>query len=165
MTSTLDVRSALRDFDFAMGGWKVHNRRLRQPLAGLDEWDEFESRVAARPLPGGLGNEELYCTDFDGGFIGMSFRLFDPGTNLWSVYWADSRRPGALDPPLFGSFQDETGVFLGEDTIAGRPILVRVLWRDVHTPTPRREQALSDDGGETWETNWIMEFTRTERGR
>ena len=163
--STAVLTENARDFDFWMGGWHVHNRRLRERLAGSDEWDEFGSRVAARPLPGGLGNEDLYCTDFDGGFIAMSFRFFDPETNLWSIYWADSRRPGALDPPVFGSFTGDTGVFVGEDTFEGRPILVRFLWTDVGTPTPRWEQAFSDDDGETWETNWIMEFTRTGDGR
>jgi hypothetical protein len=165
MTSTIQVRSGERDFDFSLGGWKAWNRRLRRPLAGSDEWDEFESRVAARPLPAGLGNEELYCTDFDGGLVGMSFRFFDPETGMWSVYRTDSRGPGALDPPVFGSFDGDTGVFLGEDTYEGRPILVRVLWTGVDTSTPSWEQAFSDDGGDTWETNWIIEFTRTGEER
>ena len=61
-----------------MGKWNVRNRRLARRLAGSDEWDEFESKVAARPLPGGLGNEDVFCTDYGGGFVGMSFRFFDP---------------------------------------------------------------------------------------
>ena len=32
------------------------------------------------------------------------------------------------------------------------------------TPSPRWEQAFSDDGGETWETNWINDFTRVGAG-
>jgi hypothetical protein len=165
MTSTLEVQAGARDFDFWMGSWKVRNRVLRARLEGSDEWDEFESKVVARPLPGGLGNEDLFCTDHDGGFIGMSFRFFDPASGLWSIYWADSRRPGGLDPPLFGSFVDGKGVFLGEDAHDGRPVLVRFLWTDVDTPTPRWEQAFSADGGATWETNWVMEFTRAGDGR
>ena len=43
------------------------------------------------------------------------------------------------------------------------PIRVRFIWSGVTTPTPRWEQAFSDDGGETWETNWVMDFT--PRGR
>jgi hypothetical protein len=147
------------DFDFWMGSWHVRNRRLRERLSGSEEWDDFESRVAARPLPGGMGNEDVYCTDFDGGFIGMSFRFFDPETNTWSIYWADSRRPGLLDPPVLGSFDGDTGIFEGSDTFDGRPILVRFTWSGIRTPTPRWEQAFSDDDGETWETNWVMDFT------
>ena len=154
-----------RDFDFLMGGWKVHNRRLRDPLVGSDEWDEFKATSAARPLPGGLGNEDVYCTDFRGGFIGMSFRFFDPHRKRWFIYWADTRRPGELDPPVLGSFSGDTGVFEGEDIFNGRPILVRFTWTGVTTPTPRWEQAFSDDGGQTWETNWVMDFTQAEDAR
>jgi hypothetical protein len=158
--SAVEAKSGAYDFDFWMGRWNAHNRVLRERLVGSDVWDEFASVVVARPLPGGLGNEDLYCTEFGGGFIGMSFRFFDPELDLWSIYWADGRRPGVLDPPVFGSFSDDMGLFLGEDTLAGRPILVQFLWSGVTTSTPHWEQAFSDDGGETWETNWVMDFTR-----
>jgi hypothetical protein len=35
---------------------------------------------------------------------------------------------------------------------------VRFVWSQIYTPEPRWEQAFSADGGQTWETNWIMEF-------
>ena len=151
-----------RDFDFFMGSWHVHNRRLRERLAGAEEWEEFEATVAARPLLDGMGNEDEFRTDHDGGMIGMSFRFFDPVTKDWSIYWADSRRCGVLDPPVFGSFADGIGVFEGTDTFAGRPILVRFTWSRVDSGAPRWEQAFSADNGETWETNWIMDFTPAE---
>ena len=158
-----DVRERTRsqDFDFLMGRWNVRNRRLVHRLTGSDEWDEFESRAAARPLPGGLGNEDVFCTDYGGGFVGMSFRFFDPDTGEWSIYWADSRRPGLLDPPVVGCFTNGVGIFEGDDTFEGRPIRVRFTWSGVDTPAPRWEQAFSADGGETWETNWIMDFRRS----
>jgi hypothetical protein len=149
-----------RDFDFWIGCWNVRNRRLRQRLAGSDEWEEFASTVTARRILDGMGNEDRFCTEHDGGFVGMSFRFFDPETGLWSIYWADSRRPGVLDPPLFGGFDGDVGVFHGEDTFEGRPIRVRFVWSGVASATPRWEQAFSDDGGETWETNWVMDFWR-----
>jgi hypothetical protein len=160
MGETVRTESTARDFDFWMGRWNVHNQRLRERLAGSDEWDEFEAKVVARPLLDGLGNEDEFRTDHEGGFIGMSFRFFDPESGRWSIYWADSRRSGVLDPPLFGSFSGDVGVFEGTDTFGGRPILVRFVWSGVTTPTPRWEQAFSDDDGETWEGNWVMEFTR-----
>jgi hypothetical protein len=143
-----------------MGKWTVHNRRLVERLAGSDDWDEFDALAAARPLPGGLGNEDVFCTPYGGGFVGMSFRFFDPTTDLWSIYWADSRRPGLLDPPVLGRFTDGVGIFEGADTHRDQPIAVRFTWSGVTTPTPRWEQAFSDDGGDTWETNWTMDFTR-----
>jgi hypothetical protein len=159
MSTAAQSAGTARDFDFFMGSWRVHNSRLRERLAGSDEWDEFEATSVARPLLDGMGNEDEFRTDYDGGFTGMSFRFFDPEKKRWSIYWADTRRCGELEPPVFGTFSGDTGVFEGEDVFKGRPILVRYLWSGVTTHTPRWEQAFSDDGGETWETNWVMDFT------
>jgi len=150
-----------RDFDFLMGRWTIHNRRLRRRLAGSTEWEEFESSCVARPLPGGLGNEDELRIADAGGYVGMSFRFFNPATQRWAIHWADSRR-GVLDPPVVGAFVDGTGTFEGEDSFEGRPILVRFVWSRTRTEAPRWEQAFSDDGGETWETNWFMDFARAE---
>jgi hypothetical protein len=151
-----------RDFDFWIGRWHGRNWRLRERLAGCDEWDEFESLSVARRLPGGMGNQDEFRTDFGGGYVGLSFRFFDSATQRWSIYWADSRRCGTLDPPVVGSFSGDTGVFEGPDTFEGRPIRVRYTWSRVSTPTPRWEQAFSKDDGETWETNFVSEFRRFE---
>lgn len=165
MSSAVQAVGTARDFDFFMGSWHVHNRRLRKRLAGSDEWDEFTARSVARPLLDGLGNQDEFRTDYDGGFIGMSFRFFDPVRMRWSIYWADTRRCGELDPPLFGSFVGDTGVFFGRDTFEGRPILVRFIWSRVSTGAPRWEQAFSEDDGASWETNWVMDFTPAEDAR
>jgi len=162
MAQVVHTESTARDFDFWMGSWTGHNRRLRERLAGCEEWDEFESKSVVRPILGGMGNEDVFITDYAGGYIGMSFRFFDPETRQWVIYWADSRRSGVLEPPVIGSFSGDVGVFEGPDTFEGRPIVVRYTWSGVTTPTPRWEQAFSDDGGQTWETNWVMEFTRGE---
>jgi hypothetical protein len=164
MTDVLQNEATASDFDFWFGSWDVRNRWLRRRLAGADDWEAFDATVVARPLLDGMGNEDEFRTDHAGGFVGMSFRFFDPERRRWSIYWADSRRPGELDPPVFGTFSGDVGVFEGEDVHKGRPILARFTWSGVTTPAPRWEQAFSDDGGRTWETNWIMEFTRTGEG-
>lgn len=150
-----------RDFDFWNGRWTVHNRRLRERLKGSTEWDEFTATCVAHPLPGGLGNEDEYRTDFAGGFTGLSFRIFNRSTKQWAILWADSRG-GTLDPPVVGSFQGDTGIFEGVDTFEGRPIRVRFIWSRVRTANPRWEQAFSADEGRTWETNWVMDMTRLD---
>ncbi len=81
-----------------MGKWKVRNRRLVRRLAGCDEWDEFDATgrgetAARRPR----ATRTCSAPSYGGGFVGMSFRFFDPETGLWSIYWADSRRPGLLE--------------------------------------------------------------------
>jgi hypothetical protein len=162
MTQAATIEGTARDFDFWMGSWSCRNRRLRERLAGSDEWDEFDSTVVARPILDGLGNEDEFRTDYAGGFVGMSFRFFDPERKRWSIYWADTRRSGLLDPPVLGGFAGDVGTFEGDDTFDGRPIRVRFIWSGVTTPTPRWEQAFSEDGGATWETDWIMDFTRVK---
>ncbi len=155
----MQARDGARDFDFWMGSWKIHNRRLRERLKGSTTWDEFDATCDARPLLGGVGNEDVYRTEFAGGFTGISFRFYDRTTGQWSNYWADSRE-GTLEPPVVGSFDGDVGVFEGADTFERRPIRVRFTWSRVTTPTPRWEQAFSDDGGKTWETNWVMDMAR-----
>jgi hypothetical protein len=147
-----------RDFDFFLGNWTVENRYLRERLAGSSEWDEFAATSVVRPLPGGLGNEDEFHTGYGGGFVGMSFRFYDPAKARWAIYWADSRRPGRLDPPVYGWFAGDVGVFEGTDTHDGKPIAVRFTWSRADPRAPRWEQAFSDDGGATWETNWTMDF-------
>ena len=109
-----------------------------------------------------LLHQTIFLTDYAGGYVGMSFRFFDPKTKLWSIYWADSRNPGPLEPPVVGAFDGDVGIFEGPDTFEGRPIVVRYTWSGVTTSTPRWEQAFSEDGGETWETNFVSEFTRAD---
>lgn len=147
------------DFDFLLGTWKIRNRRLRERLQGSTEWLEFEAANVSRTTLAGLGNEDEFRTEYWPGFAGMSLRFFNPATRQWAIYWADSRR-GTLEPPVFGSFSGNRGEFLGDDVFDGRPIRVRFTWSRVDTSRPRWEQAFSADGGQTWETNWVMEFER-----
>jgi hypothetical protein len=164
MSETLQMEATATDFDFLLGSWNVANRMLRRRLAGSDDWEEFAATAVVRPILDGLGNEDVFRTEHDGGFVGMSFRFFDPEKRRWSIYWADSRRPGELDPPVVGCFEGDLGVFHGEDVHRGRPVLVRFTWSRATTESPRWEQAFSDDGGRTWETNWVMDFAPAEGG-
>ena len=65
-----------------------------------------------------------------------------------------------LLPPVVGGFQGGVGLFEGEELFEGRPVRVRFEWSQMHTGAPRWQQAFSDDGGATWEVNWVMEFAR-----
>ena len=160
MSIAASVESSANDFDFWNGTWHGRNRRLRERLAGCEEWDEFEGICVARPLLAGLGNMDEFRTDYNGGLVGLSLRFFDPKTRLWSIYWTDTGRSGLLEPPVVGSFSDGVGVFECDDTFDGRPIVVRYVWSDMTATTARWEQSFSADAGETWETNWTVEHRR-----
>ena len=155
-------REGLRDFDFLHGTWRIHNRRLRDPLTGSTEWYAFEGRSVERPLWDGQGNlEEYEATLPDGTCLrGLALRLYGPKAKRWTIHWSNSAT-GTLDPPMFGTFRDGVGTFYGHEDFQGRMILVRFLWTSASPEAARWEQAFSADGGRTWETNWIMEFTRT----
>jgi hypothetical protein len=90
---------------------------------------------------------------------GMTLRLFDPQSQQWRLYWASSL-DGRLQPPMIGQFQDGRGEFYDQETFEGRSIFSRFVWTSLSAARCRWEQAFSADGGRTWETNWIMEFTR-----
>jgi ketosteroid isomerase-like protein len=150
------------DFDLFMGNWRVHHRRLKERLSNNHEWIEFEGTSTAQKILGGLGNMDDNVLNFPAGtYRALTFRTFNPAKKLWSIWWIDSRNPGPLDPPLVGRFENGVGTFYADDTFKGKPIRVRYLWTSLST-TPHWEQAFSDDGGKTWETNWTMDFTRSQ---
>lgn len=148
------------DFDFLMGGWKVHHRRLRERLKGSNSWEEFEGTSVARKILGGIGNFDENVMDRASGRLeGVTLRLFDPTSQQWRLYWADSLT-GLLQPPMIGGFENGRGEFFDQETFEGKSIFSRFIWSDITETSCRWEQAFSSDGGKTWETNWIMEFTR-----
>jgi hypothetical protein len=148
------------DFDFWIGSWNVRNSRLKKRLAGSTEWETFDATTTATFLPGGIGNTDVFEADaWRPGFVGMTIRLFDPASQLWSIYWADNVRC-RLEPPVVGAFRGGVGVFEGDDQHEGTPVRSRFTWTHPTPSTARWEQAFSADGGETWETNWIMDMAR-----
>ena len=160
---TMEPGPAVHGFDFYMGRWRVHHRRLVKRLAGSDEWQEFDGTSTAWPLLDGAGNVDDNVLELPAGtYRAISLRSYDPATNRWSIWWLDGRSASRLDPPVVGGFEDGIGTFVGEDTFEGRPILVRYTWSNISPTTCRWAQAFSDDGGRTWETNWIMDSTRME---
>jgi hypothetical protein len=153
-------QSGQRDFDFLVGRWKVQNRRLRERLKGSTDWDEFEGTVEVRQLWGGQANIDEYRAEAPFGRIqGLTLRIYNPSSRQWSIHWSSSAN-GTLDRPMIGSFQEGRGEFYNEDTYEGRAIYVRFIWSKLAKDSCRWEQAFSADGGKSWETNWIMEFTR-----
>lgn len=158
------------DFDFLLGHWQVENRRLRKRLQGNDDWETFAASSHNQALPAGIGNyDDFIPATWRQGFVGMSLRIFNPQTALWSIYWLDNETgglhpSGLLRNPVVGKFDNGIGVFEGVDELDGRPIRVRYTWCDIEAHSARWEQAMSDDGGSTWELNWRMLFRRAEPG-
>ncbi|MFN8374438.1 MAG: hypothetical protein U0694_16370 [Anaerolineae bacterium] len=152
--------SGAHDFDFYVGRWRVHNRRLRERLKGSTDWEEFEGISEARMILGGVGNsDELTLYRESGVSHGFTLRLFDAKAQEWSIYWASSLT-GSLDVPMVGKFVNGRGEFYAHELHNGQHVYSRFIWSEITANSARWEQALSADGGRTWETNWIMESTR-----
>jgi hypothetical protein len=154
-------RDGQHDFDFEMGSWKIHLKRLLHPLTGSTAWVEFDGTSVTRKVWDGRADLEEFETDSPaGGHIeGLTLRLYNPQSHQWSLYWANSK-DGVIVPPQIGQFKNGRGEFFGQDTLNGKAIFVRFVWSNTTTDSPHFEQSFSQDGGKTWEVNWITDQVR-----
>ncbi|MFJ5272418.1 hypothetical protein [Streptomyces sp. NPDC088358] len=151
--------SGPHDFDFLHGDWNVRNRRRADFLDDDSRWEEFPATSRCWSLFDAAANIDEMAVPVQG-WKGLTLRLFDPATRVWSLNWSSSRS-GKLFPPVTGAFGSEgRGVFHGDDTYDGKDVRVRFVWSGISATTARWEQAFSVDGERSWVTNWVMEFTR-----
>jgi hypothetical protein len=156
------LRDGQHDFDFEIGTWKIHLKRLLHPLTGSSAWVEFDGTVVARALWDGRANMDEFEADGPSGPIqGLTLRLYNPQARQWNLYWANSKTGGFAGPPQVGEFSNGVGEFYCQDTFNGRMILIRYTWSRITPNSAHFEQSFSDDGGKTWEVNWITDQTRT----
>jgi len=155
-------RDGQHDFDFEIGTWKTHVRRRLRPLTGSTSWVEMNGITTVRKVWDGRANlVELVADTPNGRFEGLSLRLYNPQTRQWSLNFASSS-DGTLTPPTIGEFKDGRGEFYSQETLNGRAIFVRFIISDITPNSCHFEQAFSDDGGKTWEVNWIATDTRVK---
>ena len=146
--------SSARDFDYLAGKWTMHHYKLKSRLTHSNEWEQFESTDENHGILDGIGNTDILKTTLNGKpFEGLTLRLFNPKTRLWSLYWVASNS-GILDPPVVGSFEGNIGRFYTRDTYEGKPIIMMFVWDKSDTNNPVWSQAFSPDNGKTWEWNW-----------
>ena len=167
-TSTPHPACTSRDFDFLEGRWHTRQRRLKARLQGCVEWETFAATSCMQRLPGGVVNvDTLVAEDWRPGWVGMTLRIYNTATRLWSIYWVTNEgggidpNTGVLSPPVVGRFDGDVGVFEGNDRLDGQPIRVRFCWQRLGADAARWEQAFSADGGHSWELNWVMDFERS----
>ena len=153
---------AIHNFDFLIGKWSVLNRRLKERLNQCDEWVEFVAEMETKKIMNGLMvMDEMKTTYFGDEFIGLSIRMFNPKTNEWTIYWADTASPERkLAEQVVGTFQDGIGIFYGKELFQGKEMELRFLWKKESIETALWEQAYFDEASGQWETNWTMLFTK-----
>ena len=148
------AQGAAGDFGFLAGSWKIRHRRLKGK-----EWDEFPGEATCWSVLGGVGSiEELRIPARD--FSGLGIRLLDVEKRVWSDFWVNARS-GVLDcPGMTGGFEEGVGTFEADDVDGDQPIKVRGVWDRITKTSCRWHQAVSRDGGKTWDPNWFMDWTR-----
>ena len=161
MNAIAMIHDGRRDFDFFYGDWRVRHAMLKRRGAGAAEWTEFTGTAACRSLMGGLCNVEEADMP-DRGVQGVAFRTFDIAHRIWSIHWVSSA-DGLMTEPVHGRFENGEGHFYGVDVDDGRPVKVAFHWKGITAGSAQWSQAFSYDDGRTWETNWIMNFTRAGR--
>jgi hypothetical protein len=154
------ARDGQHDFDFEIGTWKTHLRRLLHPLTGSTAWVEYDGTSVVRKIWEGRANlVELVADGPAGHFEGLNLRLYNPESHQWSLNFSSSGS-GTLGQPTIGEFKNGRGEFFDQETVNGRAVLVRFVVSDITPTSCRFEQSFSDDGGKTWELNWIAVDTR-----
>jgi hypothetical protein len=154
------ARDGQRDFDFELGTWKIHLKRLLHPLSGSNNWVDFDGTSVTRKVWDGRAQLEQFETDGAAGHIeGLTLRLYNPQSRQWSLNWATSK-DGTLGQPTVGEFKNGRGEFYDQEAFQGRMILVRFIWSAITPNSAHFEQSFSPDGGKTWEVNWITDQTR-----
>jgi len=153
-------RDGSHDFDFEIGTWKTHLSRLQRPLSGSTTWVEYEGTTVVRKVWNGRANLVELEVDGPAGHIeALSLRLYNPQSRQWSLNFANSSS-GTMSQPTIGEFKNGRGEFFNQETFNGRSIFVRFVISNITPNSCRFEQAFSDDGGKTWEVNWIATDTR-----
>ena len=156
----LKERDGQHDFDFEIGTWKTHLRRRLHPLTGSTTWVEYDGTSVVRKIFNGRANLVELAVDGPAGHIeGLNLRLYNSESHQWSLSFSSSGS-GTLGQPAIGEFKNGRGEFFNQEVLNGRAIFVRFVISDITPNSCRFEQSFSDDGGKTWEVNWIAIDTR-----
>jgi hypothetical protein len=161
--ANLPQRDGSHDFDFLIGDWKAHVRRLPDRLNNSNLWVEYDGISNHKKLLDTNANFEEFdvtSTDKKLRIKGQTLRLYNPTSHQWNIYLIDLDN-GTLDsPPVVGHFTGNRGELFHQEQLQGRTILVRYVWLNISPNSARMEQSYSPDGGKTWEVNWICELSR-----
>jgi hypothetical protein len=154
------VRDGQHDFDFSTGKWRTHISQLIHPLSHSNDWVKLEGEETTRSIGGGKGFlEEIEVVNASGHFNGINLYLYNPKTGQWSQTFTNLST-GVPENPKIGEFKDGTAELYSTKAFNERTVLVRGKWSNITTNTHTYEEAFSEDGGKTWETNFIANGER-----
>nr|WP_294945149.1 hypothetical protein [uncultured Mucilaginibacter sp.] len=155
-------RDGSHDFDFEIGTWKTSLKRLQHPLTGDSSWIAYSGTTTVSKVWNGRANlVQLDVSGPAGHIEALSLRLYNPEARQWSLNFSNVSG-GTISQPTIGEFKNGRGEFFDQETFNGRAILVRFIISEITADSCHFEQAFSDDGGKTWEVNWVATDTRVK---
>jgi len=158
-----EQRNGQRDFDFLVGSWKIHLKRLVQPDHGPQEWVELDGTVVCRQVFDGRAEVEEFnveSRDKKMHVQGLATRFYNPTSHQWSIWWANAKDGAMYPPAVVGEFKNGRGEFYDQEVVNGRFVFIRFVWTATTTNSPHFEQSISADGGKSWELNWVTDQTK-----
>jgi hypothetical protein len=158
--ANVTLRDGRHDFDWDIGTWKTHQKRLLHPLTGSTTWVEYTGTDIVRKIWDGA-NQGLIEADGPGGHLEIfTLRLYNPDAHQWNIYFTSGASAGGtMSQPAIGEFSGGRGEFFDMEPINGRTILLRFSVSDITPNSCHFEQAFSPDEGKTWEVNFIVDET------
>jgi hypothetical protein len=161
-TPTPAVHDGQHDFDFNIGVWHTHIKRILDPFASSSESVELNGTVTVRKVWNGKAElEEIEADGPKGHWEGLTLFLYNPSAHQWSQSFANSR-VGILSSNV-GEFKDGRVVLIGQDTVNDKTILVKAMWADIKPDSHQYEESYSNDGGATWVRSFIANLTRLKQ--
>jgi hypothetical protein len=156
-------RDGSRDFDWDIGAWKTHQRRRLHPLTGSQEWVDYSGSDVVRKLWNGANTGMIEADGPAGHLEIFTIRLYNPQSHQWNISFTNPAM-GTMSQAVTGEFKGGRAEFYDQEPYNGRQIMVRFAISDITANSCRFEQSFSDDGGKTWEVNFIVTETRMKAG-
>ena len=162
-TPATAMRDGQHDFEFNIGVWHTHIKRILDPFASSSESIELNGTVTVRKVWGGKAElEEIETDGPKGHWEGLTLFLYNPSAHQWTQSFANSK-VGTLTSNI-GEFRDGRVVLVGQDnTVNDKTILVRAVWSDIKPGSHQYEESYSNDGGTTWVRSFIANLTRLKQ--
>lgn len=155
-------RDGTHDFDFNIGTWHTHIRRVTDPFSPSSPSIELNGTVTVKPVWNGKAQlEQIEAAGPNGHWEGMTLFLYNPESHEWSQTFANNKM-GAPGTPNIGFFANGRVELYGQDTFKGKFILVRAVWSDISSEGHHYAESYSNDAGRTWHLSFTAELTRQD---
>ena len=138
----------MKQFDFWLGDWNLtwgENGRGRNVISKILDGKVIQEQFTSLP------------DDDSTPLIGLSLSVFNGQTDQWQQTWVDNQ----------GSYLDFKGGMVGDKmilsrmtVIEGKPVQQRMVWDNIQTDVLDWSWERSDDGGQTWNVQWAIQYRR-----